>query len=98
MKRFVLIICSVLFAFACLAAEQCKGTTQAGARCKKRTSDAGGYCTLHRQTKSSTEQKDAAVKTSAAKATFSQCTAATKKGERCKRKAAAGSDKCWQHK
>ena len=87
-----------LLSFVCLAAEQCKGTTRAGARCKKRTSDPSGYCNMHRTTKSTVSTKGTAAETSTAKATAGQCTAITKKGARCKRDAAAGSNKCWQHK
>ncbi|HOE61704.1 MAG TPA: DUF5763 domain-containing protein [Kiritimatiellia bacterium] len=49
MKRSVITLAAALIAAAALAASvQCRGTTKRGARCKNKTTDASGYCHLHK--------------------------------------------------
>ena len=77
-----------------IIAVQCKGTTQKGLRCKRRTKNPSGYCWQHggqQQTKiSEPVKKD--------KRNFSvRCQGITQKGVRCKRMTKNAGGYCWQH-
>lgn len=71
---------------------QCKGYTQKGARCKRRTNATNGYCYQHGPNK---DPKTSYYKNPSSSSS-SLCGARTKSGSPCKRKVKDGG-KCYQH-
>jgi endonuclease G len=67
-------------------APQCKGITQAGDRCKRKTRSESGYCHQH----------EGQIGTPA-QSTSTRCTGSTQSGNRCKRMTKNASGRCWQH-
>ena len=74
---------------------QCNGTTKAGNRCKKMTTDESGFCYLH-QTQSSNASSNRPTIENRSE-TSSQCQGKTKKGERCRRMTRSTNGYCYQH-
>lgn len=75
------------------ASVQCNGIAKStGNRCRNKTTNANGYCYLHKS------QSSSYVKPKPTKANYvGRCNATTKAGSRCKRNASGGSRFCWQH-
>ncbi len=72
---------------------QCQGYTQAGTKCKHKTSIANGYCYQHTsQYKTETLNNSSKVQS----VTSSVCGVKTKSGGSCQRKVANGG-RCYQH-
>lgn len=74
---------------------QCRGTTKAGARCRKTTKDESGFCYLHQSQagRSSVNSKSSKYRSE----TSSQCNGTTKKGNRCRRMTRSPNGYCYQH-
>jgi endonuclease G len=75
-------------------AEQCKGVTQAGLRCKNKTKNANGYCHVHQ---SQAEGGNKSIEKAPRRAESVQCSGTTKSGARCKRMTKSPNGRCWQH-
>jgi endonuclease G len=74
---------------------QCKGTTKAGARCRKTTKDESGFCYLHQSQSggSSVNRQNSENRSE----TSTQCNGTTKKGARCRRMTRSPNGYCYQH-
>lgn len=77
------------------ASVQCQGTTKAGTRCKKMTTDVSGFCYLHIGQSSgggsNLQNEEPRNNTS------TQCLGTTKKGSRCSRMTRSPNGYCYQH-
>jgi len=76
---------------------QCKGTTQAGNRCKNNTLNASGYCYLHESQNQSGTVSQPAPEKSARRTVSVQCSGTTKAGTRCKHMTYSPNGRCYQH-
>ncbi len=72
-------------------AQQCKGATKAGDRCRNTTKSENGYCHLHR------DQAGSSLTTPVIKTNSVQCAGRTQSGAQCKRMTTSPNGKCWQH-
>ena len=77
------------------ASVQCNGTTKAGVRCRKTTTDPSGFCYLHQSQSGSggSERQNVGARSE----TSSQCNGTTKKGARCRRMTRSPNGYCYQH-
>lgn len=90
--KWIVVFCFILLGvFSALRAEQCRGITQAGKRCR-RSAETTHFCWQHQDQARQGEQPQEAPDLPEAK----QCTAKTERGARCSRRATLG-DFCWQH-
>lgn len=76
---------------------QCKGTTQAGNRCKNNTLNASGYCYLHENQNQSGAVSQPAPEQSSRRTSSVQCSGTTKAGTRCKHMTYSANGRCYQH-
>lgn len=77
---------------------QCKGKTQKGYRCKRKTKNENEFCYQHQEQVGTTPSYKSPTKSSSSSPYSGRCQATTKKGKQCKRNASSGSRYCWQHK
>ncbi len=73
-------------------AKRCKGQTQSGKRCSRKTKSQNQYCWQHNEQEESTSHDHRKEKS-----TTVRCKGMTNDGDRCKRKTKNTSGYCWQH-